>query len=159
MARKFYGTGDAKGFSRKTFYETIVAYLSGEEVAEGLLELVFAAAKYELDGIALAKDKKGENSDVKPLLEKDVAIEVMNSLVPLLGDEPLTSIELCEMANAKGLTKLNGQPFKNNPWINQVLKKLAEDGEITMTPKKVTGSKIKDGVPCASEDVKIAYTK
>ena len=60
--RKFYNTGDAKGFTKQKFFEAVVDMCNGEDVD---VDLVRAAAEYELEGIEMRASNKatGEKKD------------------------------------------------------------------------------------------------
>ena len=74
IKRKFYNTGDAKGFTRSIFFQTVVAMVNGEEVSDQLAALTKQAAEYELEGIALAASNKSESAEKKDPLQSDYAI-------------------------------------------------------------------------------------
>ena len=62
--RKFYNTGDAKGFTKQKFFEAVVDMCNGEDVD---VDLVRAAAEYELEGIEMRASNKatGEKKDAR----------------------------------------------------------------------------------------------
>jgi len=156
--RKFYGAGDAKGFSKKAFFEAVIAYVNGEDVEDGIVDLIVAACEYELEGIALAKEKAGTKEKV-PTLEKQIAKDIIANLVPLLTDEPQTTDALIDIATKKGLTTSKETNF-SNPWVNTVFKALSEEGKIKrVTVVKDVVKKGKDGVELKSQEPKIAYTR
>ncbi len=155
--RKFYGSGDAKGFAKKNFFEAVLAIVNGEEVDEATMSLVAQAAEYELEGIALAKEKAG-TKEKTPTLEKQIAKDIIGALVPMLTAEPQTTDELIALATQKGLTTSKDTNF-SNPWVNTVFKVLAEEGKIKRTQKVVTVNKTKDGVTLQSQEPKVAYTR
>lgn len=155
--RKFYGAGDAKGFSKKAFFEAVIAFVNGEEVDDATVDLIVRAAEYELEGIALAKEKTG-TKEKTPTLEKQIAKDIIGALVPLLTGEPQTTDELIALATQKGLTTSKETNF-SNPWVNTVFKALAEEGKIKRVQKVATVTKVKDGVELKSQEPKVAYTR
>lgn len=155
--RKFYGAGDAKGFSKKTFFETVLAIANGEDVEDSQIALVAAAAEYELEGIAIAKEKTG-TKEKTPTLEKQIAKDIIAALVPMLTGEPQTTDELIALATQKGLQTSKETNF-SNPWVNTVFKALAEEGKIKRVTKTVDTVKVKEGQEIKGQDVKVAYTR
>jgi len=155
--RKFYGAGDAKGFSKKAFFEAVLAFINGEDVEDNVVDLIAQACEYELEGIALAKEKAG-TKEKTPTLEKQIAKDIIGALVPMLTTEPQTTDELIAMATQKGLTTSKETNF-SNPWVNTVFKALAEEGKIARVQKVVTVTKTKDGATLTSQEPKVAYTR
>lgn len=156
--RKFYGAGDAKNFSKKAFFEAVIAYVTGEDVEDNIPELIVAACEYELEGIAIAKEKNGAGKTATPTLEKQIAKDIIANLVPMLTTEPQTTDELIAMATQKGLTTSKDTNF-SNPWVNTVFKALSEEGKIKRVQKVVTVTKTKDGAQLTSQEPKVAYTR
>lgn len=155
--RKFYGAGEAKGFSKKAFFEAVIAFVNGEEVDEATVDLIVRAAEYELEGISMAKEKAG-TKEKTPTLEKQIAKDIIGALVPMLTNEPQTTDELIALATQKGLTTTKETNF-SNPWVNTVFKALAEEGKIKRVQKVATVTKVKDGVELKSQEPKVAYTR
>lgn len=52
IKRKFYNTGDAKGFTKAIFFNEVLKLARGEDVDANMADLVAQAAEYELEGIA-----------------------------------------------------------------------------------------------------------
>lgn len=156
--RRFYGAGKAKDFSKKAFYEAVIAYVTGEDTEEDTLDLIVAACEFELEGIRLAKEKSGSKAgEPTPTLEKQIAKDIIANLVPMLSGEPQTTEELIALAIQKGLVTSKGTNF-SNPWVNTVFKLLAENGQIKRTTKITTVNREKDGMTLSSQEPKIAYT-
>lgn len=117
--RKFYNSGDAKGFTKAIFYDTVRAMAAGDEVEEKLVTLAGAAAEYELEGIALKSEGKPESEKKNPL-ESEYAKALSAAIVPLVDDEPKTAKELIEIATSKGRLSPKGTAFAA-PWVSRVL--------------------------------------
>jgi hypothetical protein len=117
--RKFYNAGDAKGFTKAIFFQTVEAMANGEEVDEGLVALVGAAAAYELDGIAAKADARGTGEKKDPL-QSDYAVALSAAIVPFVDSEPRTAKELIDIATGKGKLSPKGTPFAA-PWVSRVL--------------------------------------
>lgn len=117
--RKFYNTGDAKGFTKQKFFETVLAMASGEDVEDSMTSLVAQAAEYELEGIANRASTKGTGEKKDPL-QSEYAQALAKAIVPLVGTQPKTAKELIEMADAKGLKSPKGTSFAA-PWVSRVL--------------------------------------
>lgn len=116
--RKFYNTGDAKGFTKQVFFQTVLAMVNGEDVSENLVNLVGAAAEYELDGIANRPSKaSGEKKDP---LQSDYANALRAAIVPFVDNTPRTAKELVDAATAKGRMAPTGKAF-SAPWVSRVL--------------------------------------
>lgn len=117
--RKFYNSGDAKGFTKAIFYQTVLAMANGEDVSDGMVNLVAAAAEYELEGIANrpAKENNGEKKDP---LASPYANDLREAILPLVDATPRTAKELIDAATAKGKMSANGKPFVA-PWVSRVL--------------------------------------
>ena len=118
VKRKFYNTGDAKGFTKAVFFQTVLEMANGEEVAEDLMALVAQAAEYELEGIA-ARVKTGTGERKDPL-QSDYAKALAAAIVPLIGSDPKTAKELIALADSKGLKSPKGESFAA-PWVSRVL--------------------------------------
>lgn len=117
--RKFYNTGDAKGFTKQKFFEAVLAMANGEEMEDSELNLIAAAAEYELEGIANRASAKGTGEKKDPL-QSEYAQSLAKAIVPLVGSEPKTAKELIEMADAKGYKSPKGTSFAA-PWVSRVL--------------------------------------
>lgn len=116
--RKFYGTGDAKGFTKEIFYQTVKAMIDGEEVDAAKAELVAKACEYELEGIAnRPKAAAGEKKDP---LQSDYAKALRAAIVPLIDNTPKSATELSALATSKGKVAPSGKPF-TGPWVVRVL--------------------------------------
>lgn len=119
--RKFYNTGEAKGFTKAVFFETVLAIVNGEEVEEDLVDLVGAAAEYELEGISLRAENKGSTEKKDPL-DSGYAVALRAAIIPLLDATPRTAQELIDAATAKGKLSPKGTKFAP-PWVSRVLNK------------------------------------
>ena len=117
--RKFYNTGDAKGFTKAIFFNTVLAMANGEDVDEKLVDLVGQAAEYEIEGINARASAKSTGEHKDPL-ESDYAKALSAAIVPLIDGTPRTAKELIEMATAKGKVSPKGTPFAA-PWVSRVL--------------------------------------
>lgn len=118
--RKFYNTGDAKGFTKAIFFQTVLAMANGEDVDDKMVALVAEAANYELEGIEARAGSKttGERKDP---LESDYAKALSAAIVPLIDGTPRTAKELVDMATAKGkVAPSTGKAFAA-PWVSRVL--------------------------------------
>lgn len=120
IKRKFYNTGDAKGFTRSIFFQTVVAMVNGEEVSDQLAALTKQAAEYELEGIALAASNKSESTEKKDPLQSDYAVALRNAILPFITSTPQTAKELVDAATAKGKVAPTGKEF-SCPWVSRVL--------------------------------------
>lgn len=128
--RKFYNTGDAKGFTKAIFFQTVLAMANGEDVDTNLVALVGAAAEYELEGIASRPSKApGEKKDP---LQSDYAKALRTAILPFVDGTPRTAKELVDAATAKGKMAPTGKAF-SAPWVSRVLN--AENGIVCV--KKV----------------------
>ena len=116
--RSFYNTGDAKGFTKAVFFQTVKAMAEGEEVSDSLVALVGAAAAYELEGIANRPSKSG--GEKKDPLQSDYANELRAAILPFVDATPRTAKELSDAAAAKGKMSSKGKSFPG-PWISRVL--------------------------------------
>lgn len=117
--RKFYNTGDAKGFTKGTFFQTVLDIVNGEDVSADLTNLVAQAAQYELEGIAAKAGSKATGERKDPL-ESDYAKALSAAIVPLISATPQTAKELIDAATKKGAMSPKGTPFAA-PWVSRVL--------------------------------------
>ena len=144
IKRKFYGTGDAKGFTKAVFYQTVLSICNGEEVTEDLAELVRKAAEYELEGIANRPTKTA--AEKKDPLQSNYAKELRAAILPLIDGTPRTAKELVDAATAKGkVASATQKPF-SGPWVVRVLR--AEKGivEIKKVVEKTDAKGLKSQV-------------
>jgi hypothetical protein len=147
IKRAFYNKGDAKGFTKAIFFQTVEAMANGEDVDPGLVTLVGAAAAYELEGISLKSDSKATGEKKDPL-DSDYAKALAAAIVPLVpatGDG-LTAKELIELATSKNLLSPKGTPFAA-PWVSRVLNATAG---VTAT-KKIVETKDAKGLKAQKE--------
>lgn len=121
MKRKFYNTGDAKGFTKAVFFETVLAIVNGEDVEASQVDLVGAAAEYELESISLRSQNKSSTEKKDPL-DSEYAVALRNAMIPLLDSTPRTAQELIDMATSKGKLSPKGTKFAA-PWVSRVLNK------------------------------------
>lgn len=143
--RKFYGTGDAKGFTKAIFYQTVLAMANGEDVADNMVSLVAAACEYELEGIANRPTKStGEKKDP---LQSDYANALRAAILPLVDGTARTAKELVDAATAKGKLAATGKPF-SAPWVSRVLN--AESGIVCVKKivDKVDAKGLKSQAEC-----------
>lgn len=117
--RKFYNTGDAKGFTKAIFFDAVLKMANGEDVEDNIVDLVAKAAEYELEGIANRASTKATGERKDPL-ESDYAKALSAAIVPFIDGTPRTAKELIEMATAKGKVSPKGTPFAA-PWVSRVL--------------------------------------
>lgn len=117
--RKFYNTGDAKGFTKAIFFQTVLDMANGEDVDEKMIALVGEAASYELEGIANRANSKATGERKDPL-ESDYAKALSAAIVPLVNGNPQTAKQLIDAATAKGKVSPKGIPFAA-PWVSRVL--------------------------------------
>lgn len=117
--RRFYNTGEAAGFSRTTFFQTVEAMAAGEDVDPALVALAGAAAAYELEGIAAKADSKATGERKDPL-QSDYAQALSAAIVPLVDDTPRTAKQLIEIADSKGKLSPKNTSFAA-PWVSRVL--------------------------------------
>ena len=117
--RKFYNSGDAKGFTKAIFFATVKAIAEGEDVEQDMIDLIAAAAAYELEGIALKSDSKATGEKKDPLAS-DYAVALSAAIVPFVDAEPKTAKELIDLATAAGKMSPKGTPFAA-PWVSRVL--------------------------------------
>lgn len=119
IKRKFYNTGDAKGFTKAIFFNEVLKLARGEEVEAAMAELVAQAAEYELEGIASRASTAGTGEKKDPLAS-DYAKALSAAIVPLVDGTPKTAKELIAAATAKGKLAPNGKEFAA-PWVSRVL--------------------------------------
>jgi len=124
MARSFYNTGEAKGFTKANFYQAVLDLANGEEVEDNIVELIAKGAEYELEGLELAKAAsaaKSGNGEKKDKLQSDYCVALRKAIVPLLNGTPKTAKQLLAEAEANG-TNLSptGKPWVES-WLVQVL--------------------------------------
>jgi hypothetical protein len=117
--RSFYNKDNAKGFTKAIFFNTVKAIAEGDDVDQNLIDLVIAAAEYELEGISLRSDSKATGEKKDPL-ESDYAKALSAAIVPLVGTDALTAKELIDLATSKGKLSPKGTPFAA-PWVSRVL--------------------------------------
>lgn len=117
--RKFYNTGDAKGFTKQKFFECVRDMAAGEDLSDEEMALVQAAAEYELEGIEMRASSKA-TGEKKDALQSDYACALRAAIVPLIDGEPKTAKELIELADAKGLKSPKGTSWAA-PWVSRVL--------------------------------------
>lgn len=117
--RRFYNTGDAKGFTKADFFTAVRAMAEGEDVDDNIIDLVAAAAAYELDGIAI-KNRAKASGGAKDPLKSEYAMALTAAIVPLISDKPRTAKELIDLATSKGKVSPKGTPFAA-PWVSRVL--------------------------------------
>ena len=139
--RKFYGAGDAKGFTKAIFFQTVLAMANGEDVEDNLVALVGAAAEYELDGIAQKADAKGAGEKKDPL-QSDYAVALSNAIVPFVDSTPRTAKELIDIATSKGKLSPKGTPFAA-PWVSRVLNATAGINAVKKVVDKVDAKGLK----------------
>lgn len=120
IKRKFYNTGDAKGFTKAIFFNEVLKLARGEEVEANMAELVAQAAEYELEGIAARATTGTATGEKKDPLASDYAKALSAAIVPLVDGTPRTAKELVEMATSKGKVAPNGNAFAA-PWVSRVL--------------------------------------
>lgn len=128
VKRKFYNTGDAKGFTKQIFFNEVLKMARGEEVEAAMADLVAAAAEYELEGIASRTSTSGTGEKKDPLAS-DYAKALSAAIVPLVDGTPKTAKELIAAATAKGKLAPNGKDFAA-PWVSRVLN--ATDGIVAV---------------------------
>lgn len=119
IKRKFYNTGDAKGFTKAIFFSEVLKLARGEDVEANMAELVAQAAEYELEGIAARASTAGSGEKKDPLAS-DYAKALSAAIVPLVDGTPKTAKELIAAATAKGKLAPNGKEFAA-PWVSRVL--------------------------------------
>ena len=123
--RKFYNVGEAKGFTKAVFYQTVLAMVNGEEIPDEFVSLVGQAAEYELEGIANRPSKAV--TEKKDPLQSDYAKQLRAAVVPFVDGTPRTAKELVDAATAAGKMAPTGKAF-SAPWVSRVLN--AEQGVI-----------------------------
>lgn len=127
IKRRFYGVGDAKGFNKVSFYNTVIALIDGAEVSDELVALTKLAAEYELEGIAnRPKTSSGEKKDP---LQCDYAKALRQAILPFVDGTPRSAKELVDAASAKGKMAPTGKAF-SCPWVSRVLN--AEPGIVAV---------------------------
>lgn len=117
--RKFYNSGDAKGFTKAIFFATVKAMADGEDVDQKLVDLVAAAAAYEIDGIEAKSDAKATGEKKDPL-ESDYAKALARDIVPFIDANPKTAKELIDTATKHGKLSPKGTVYAA-PWVSRVL--------------------------------------
>lgn len=129
IKRKFYNTGDAKGFTKQIFFNEVLKLARGEDVDAAMADLVAAAAEYELEGIASRASSSAATGEKKDPLASDYAKALSAAIVPLVDGTPKTAKELIAAATAKGKLAPNGKEFAA-PWVSRVLN--ATDGVVAV---------------------------
>lgn len=117
--RKFYNTGDAKGFTKAVFFAEVQKLANGEDVEDNILDLIAQACEYEIEGIALRSDSKATGEKKDPM-ESDYAKALSAAIVPLLDANPKTAKELIALATKAGKVAPSGKEFAA-PWVSRVL--------------------------------------
>ena len=118
--RKFYNTGDAKGFTKAVYYNEVLKLATGDEVADDMVALIIAATEYELEGIA-ARTSAAAAGEKKNPLNSDYANALRDAILPLIDGTPRTVPELVDAATAKGkVWSGSGKPFAST-WVSRVL--------------------------------------
>lgn len=120
IKRKFYNTGDAKGFTKAIFYGEVLKLARGEDVEAAMADLVAQAAEYELEGITARASASAASGEKKDPLASDYAKALSAAIVPLVDNAPKTAKELIDAATAKGKLAPNGKSFAA-PWVSRVL--------------------------------------
>lgn len=118
--RSFYNTGDAKGFTKAIFYQTVLAMVNGEEVSEDLVSLVGQACEYELEGAALRAAAAKGSGEKKDPLQSAYCVALRQAILPFVDSTPRTAKELIDAATAKGKVAPTGKAF-SGPWTSRVL--------------------------------------
>ena len=137
-ARRFYNTGEYKGFTKATFFELVQAMLEGEELDDNEIAFVADAVDYELEGIAINKAKSAAKSTAgkKDWRESDYAKQIEAKLMPFLSkDVALSLTELVAIGNEQAPTD-NGKAW-SLPWGGRYLNDKAESGVLVKEDKIV----------------------
>jgi hypothetical protein len=137
--RRFYNTKETKGFTKTTFFQTVLDMANGEDVEENLIELVAAAAEYELEGIELKAAAKGETEKKDPL-KSDYAVKLTEVFTPLLTAQPQTAEELVNAATKRGLMSPKGTPWVAQ-WVSRVFNKRPDLAKATTKVVEKTNAK------------------
>lgn len=128
--RKFYNAGDAKGFTKAIYFQTVLSILNGEPVDDALVDLAKQATEYEIEGIANRPVK--EPGEKKDPLQSDYANALRTAILPYVDATPRTAKELVDAATSHGKLASTGKEF-SAPWVSRVLN--AEKGIVCV--KKV----------------------
>lgn len=123
--RKFYNTGDAKGFTKAVFFAEVKKLAEGDEVDDAMMALIAAAADYEIEGIGLRSETKGTGEKKDPM-ESDYAKALAAAIVPLITADAKTAKELIALATKSGKLAPSGKEFAA-PWVSRVLNEVAKD--------------------------------
>lgn len=123
--RKFYNSGDTKGFTKGVFFEKVHALASGVEIEPEFVDLIIAACVYELEGIELRAEGKVPGARKDPM-ESDYAKALIAAITPLITAEPKSAKELIAQATKSGKLAPSGKEF-SGPWVSRVLNILADD--------------------------------
>ena len=119
--RRFYNTGDAKGFTKAKFFEAVKELAeTGDitEVEDASIGLIIEACEYELETLAMrSKAGTGEKKDA---MQSDYAQALAKAIIPLVSSTPMTTTEILEVADSKGIVSPKGTPFAA-PWVSRVL--------------------------------------
>jgi hypothetical protein len=148
VKRSFYNKGEAKGFTKKNFYEAVKDLLRGS-ADDKTKDLIYAAAEYELENYhtkAASSRKAAATREKKDALDSDYARALADAIVPYVDEYPRTATELIGAATAAGKLSPKGTPFAL-PWVARVLN--AQEG-ISLV-KKVVEKSNKDGLILQSE--------
>lgn len=145
--RHFYNTGDARGFTRKTYFETILNILEGGDIDAATRQLVLDATNYELESISLKSAATAVPDDKKKdRLHSDYANALRAGILPLVDATPRTGKELIQAATTKGIVSPTGKAFVE-AWVVSVLKN--EPGIVTV--QKVIEKTQKNGLKAQAE--------
>ena len=149
--RKFYNTGDAKGFTKADFFKAVAAMAKGEEVDEATIDLVAQAADYEIEGMEL-KAAKAASGEKKDALQSDYANLIRKNIIPFLTNEPKSAKELSQEAFAKKVKGPSGSAY-SAPWISRVFNAEAEAGNGIVKVKKIIEKVNSKGLKAQAEVV------
>lgn len=136
--RRFYNTGEYKGFTKATFYELVQAILEGEELDDNEIAFVADAVDFELEGLAIRKAQSAAKSSVgkKDWRESDYAKQIEAKIMPFLSkDVALSLTELVELGNEQAPTD-NGKSW-SLPWLGRYFNDKADAGVVVKEDKIV----------------------
>lgn len=161
--RRFYGAGDAKGFTKAKFFQTVQSFFEGEDIDNSLEDLVIQACVFELESLSRRRNTTDPDAPKKDPLQSDYANAIRAAVLPLIDGTPRTCHQFADMIAEKGILPPVAASGKNKGvqgdkfhygWIARVLKKepgvVAEEiivtvqaispaGKPTTSQKAVTG--------------------
>lgn len=134
--RRFYNTGDAKGFGKADYFAAVARLVDGETLDGATLALVADATAYELEGIANRTNSAAVSGERKDPLQSEYALGLAAAIVPLISKTPQTAKQLIDAAEAAGSVSPKGGKWAA-PWVSRVLNAIVNAGDQGITLDKI----------------------